>query len=101
MPVAIASRKKPAISASDMRLEIVIVSRSLDAANAISDGNNSSLMVSMTMTQTPCHPLLLLRGRSERRVKPARKKRKAPVKDRSLPYLEEVVALLAGVSQRR
>src|SRR3954451_7351098 len=40
MPPARASAKKPATSASDTRLEIVIVKRSLAAANAIRAGKS-------------------------------------------------------------
>jgi hypothetical protein len=41
--------KKPATRASDTRFEIVMVSRSLQAANAINAGNNISLIVSASM----------------------------------------------------
>ena len=41
MPLSSASTKKPAASASDTRLEIVMVKRSLAAANAIRAGNSS------------------------------------------------------------
>ena len=49
MPVVSASAKKPADSASDSRLEMVIVNRSLEAAKAISAGNSSSLIASMAI----------------------------------------------------
>ena len=60
------SRKKPPASASDSRFEMVMVKRSLDAANAIKAGNNKSLITSVTMitgtsrnsgdvTVTPCN----------------------------------------------
>ena len=48
MPLISASRKKPAASASDSRFEIVIVNRSLEAANAISAGNSNNLISSIT-----------------------------------------------------
>ena len=41
MPLSSASTRKPAASASDTRFEIVIVKRSLAAANAIRAGNSS------------------------------------------------------------
>ena len=49
MPVQIASTKKLATRASDTRLEIVMVSRSLEAANAIKAGNSSNLIASAIM----------------------------------------------------
>ena len=57
-PIMTASTKKPAIRTSETRFEIVMVSRSLEAANAISAGNSSNLIASASMTQTsidrPC-----------------------------------------------
>src|SRR5437660_10743289 len=47
MPMASASARKPAASASDTLFEMVIVNRSLEAANAISAGNNSSRITSI------------------------------------------------------
>ena len=52
MPVMSVSRKKPPASASDSRLEIVMVRRSLDAAKAIRAGNSSSLIASVSMHHT-------------------------------------------------
>ena len=49
MPLAGASTKKPPARISDTRLEMVMVRRSLEAANAISAGNNISRMASATM----------------------------------------------------
>jgi len=43
---------KPAISASEMRLEMVMVRRSIEAANAISAGNSISLIASATMDRS-------------------------------------------------
>ena len=48
-PVITASTKKPAISISEIRLEIVMVRRSLEAAKAISAGNSSNLIASASM----------------------------------------------------
>ena len=50
MPVTSASSTKPAASASDSRLEMVMVNRSLEAANAIKAGNSRSLIASNTMS---------------------------------------------------
>ena len=44
-----ASTKKPPTSTSETRLEIVMVSRSLEAAKAISAGNNSNLSASTSI----------------------------------------------------
>ena len=46
MPTAAATRKKAAQSASDRRLEIVMVIRSLAAANAMAAGNRPSTKMS-------------------------------------------------------
>ena len=51
MPVISASAKKPPTRMSDTRFEIVMVKRSLDAANAIIAGNSSSLNASRTMAE--------------------------------------------------
>ena len=52
MPLTKASTKKPPARTSDTRLEMVMVRRSLEAANAISAGNSISLMASATMIMT-------------------------------------------------
>src|SRR5262245_350630 len=49
IPVTPASAKKPIRRTSEMRLEIVMVRRSLDAANAIMAGNNNNRTASTTM----------------------------------------------------
>ncbi len=49
MPVTMVSRKKPPASASESRFEMVMVRRSLDAANAIRAGNSKSLITSVSM----------------------------------------------------
>ena len=49
-PHSAASIRKPNTSESEMRLEIVNVRRSLEAANAISDGNSNSLAASTNIT---------------------------------------------------
>ena len=49
MPLPSASAKKPAIRIMETLFEIVMVRRSLDAANAISAGNSISLARSATM----------------------------------------------------
>src|SRR5262249_17761613 len=49
IPVAAASRQKPTTRMSDTRLELVMVNRSLVAANAIIDGNSSKRTASMTI----------------------------------------------------
>jgi hypothetical protein len=49
MPVISMSRKNPPASASDNRLEIVMVKRSLDAAKAIKAGKSKSLITSVVM----------------------------------------------------
>ena len=52
MPVTMVSTKKPPASASDIRFEIVIVKRSLEAANAINAGNKRSLIASVSIIGT-------------------------------------------------
>src|SRR5262245_44536356 len=47
MPVTRASAKNPTTRTSETRFEIVIVKRSLDAANAIMAGNSKSLIASV------------------------------------------------------
>src|ERR1700692_749301 len=49
IPVSSASTRKPAASASDTRLEIVMVKRSLAAANAIRAGKNKRRATSRIM----------------------------------------------------
>ena len=49
MPVTRVSRKKPPASASESRFEMVMVKRSLEAANAIRAGNSKSLIASVSM----------------------------------------------------
>src|SRR5712675_2055578 len=49
IPLISATAKKPPTSMIDTRLEIVMVRRSVEAANAIRVGNNINLTVSMTM----------------------------------------------------
>src|SRR3982074_2528967 len=49
MPLRSASARKPASSASDTRFEIVIVKRSLAAANAIRAGNSRRRTISRIM----------------------------------------------------
>ena len=49
MPVTMVSRKKPPASASESRFEMVMVKRSLEAANAIRAGNSKSLIASVSM----------------------------------------------------
>ena len=63
-PVATASTKKPPARISDTRLEIVMVRRSLEAANAISAGNSISLIASATMTRDPSASSAWRRDRS-------------------------------------
>ena len=50
MPVMAASTAKPATRISETRLAIVIVNRSLEAANAITAGNNVNLIASVSMS---------------------------------------------------
>ena len=59
MPVSSTTTKKPPVSASDSRFEMVMVKRSLEAANAISAGNSSSLIVSVTIIDGLRHARLL------------------------------------------
>src|ERR1700674_790100 len=49
MPTAIATRKKAAQSASDRRLEMVMVIRSLAAANAMAAGKRPSTRISASI----------------------------------------------------
>jgi len=57
MPLASATTRKPAASASDTRFEIVMVRRSLAAANAIRAGNSETRTRSRIMgLQTPYGP---------------------------------------------
>jgi hypothetical protein len=49
MPLATATARKPATTAREMRFEIVMVKRSLAAANAISAGNNRRRAMSRIM----------------------------------------------------
>jgi len=49
MPLPSASAKKPVVRIMETLFEIVMVRRSLDAANAISAGNSISLARSATM----------------------------------------------------
>ena len=49
MPLSSASTRKPATSASDTRFEIVMVKRSLAAANAIRAGNSERRAMSRIM----------------------------------------------------
>src|SRR5215831_15277254 len=51
MPRASANARKPAASANDTLFEMVIVNRSLEAANAIRAGNNNSRIVSIIAVQ--------------------------------------------------
>jgi len=53
MPMISVSRKKLPASASESRFEMVIVNRSLDAANAIKAGNSRSLITSASMIGSP------------------------------------------------
>src|SRR5437667_8732482 len=53
MPVPSASAKKPAVRMSEMRLEIVIVKKSLEAANAITVGKISNLAMSIRSMVVP------------------------------------------------
>src|SRR6267154_3977613 len=55
MPLSTARAKKPAASASDTRFEIVMVKRSLAAANAIKAGNSRRRAISRIMgSGSPC-----------------------------------------------
>ena len=58
MPVTIVSRKKPPARLSESRLEMVMVRRSLEAANAIRAGNRKSLIasISMVLSLNLCNP---------------------------------------------
>jgi hypothetical protein len=49
IPESIASATKPATRTSETRLAIVMVKKSLHAANAIIAGNSVNLIASMTM----------------------------------------------------
>src|SRR5262249_4210948 len=71
-PIA-ASATKPPTRISDTRLEMVMVSRPLEAANAIIAGNSASLRASATMTMSRRGRLLehvLIEVRSELRAQP-------------------------------
>ena len=59
MPLRMASARKPAANASDTRFEIVMVKRSLAAANAIRAGNSRRRATSRIMDM---RPVLLTRG---------------------------------------
>ena len=56
VPANSASAKKPPASAIEIRFEIVIVRRSLDAAKAIKAGNSNRRMVSRIMLRTLSRP---------------------------------------------
>src|SRR5262249_37097065 len=71
-PIA-ASAAKPPTRISDTRFEMVMVRRSLEAANAIIAGNSVSLRASATMIMSWREPLLecvLDEGRTELRAQP-------------------------------
>src|ERR671936_2899115 len=73
MPLTQASARKPPTRISDTRLEMVMVRRSLEAANAIIAGNSVSLRASATMIMSWRARLLervLDEGRTELRTQP-------------------------------
>jgi hypothetical protein len=74
---------------SETRLAIVIVKRSLEAANAIIAGNNVNLIASLNMTPSdfPCFPDYAMQVESALPIvspPPAAKTKKAPICRRSL-----------------
>src|ERR1700733_439684 len=92
IPVSRARAKKPPARINDTRFAIVIVNRSLKAANASMTGNSVSLIASINMA---CD--LGLSGlRAGLRTNQQAKKEKAPVSDRSPLVAEEELSLLEG-----
>src|SRR5580698_5135610 len=92
IPVSRARTKKPPTRINDTRFAIVIVNRSLKAANASMTGNSVSLITSINMVCRFRH----VRVESWFTRAPASKKEKAPVANRSPLVAEEERRLLEG-----